>query len=409
MAVLDSYCGQNELFKQYQSGFRRFQKLQRELEEMKKLEARSRGEMDYFIFLLDELRKASLRAGEQEELERRIEILSHAEDIKGSLYASADRLGRSEVNVISLLNEVAQLLAQASRHHPAVSDLLSRIRNNQIDLKDLLKETEKLEEEVQFDPGELSEATARLDLIYGLEKKHQVRTVEELISISSDIENKIVRDGNLEQKINEMEQELSVQHKALRASATSLSLARKNGIKGFEKEVSDRLVQTGMPSAVFRVEVLPTEELGGGGIDTVRFLFSANKGVGPSEISRVASGGELSRLMLSIKSMISRRNLLPTVIFDEIDSGVSGDIAGKVGAIMKKMSAEMQVIAITHLPQIAGKGDHHFCVFKKEVRNVTATQIMKLGQKERVEEIAKMMSNEVVTQAAIRAAKELLN
>ena len=408
MAILDSFAGTTEAFRVYQQGFRRFSKLKGELEDCRKMEARSKGELDYYRFLLDELIKAGLKEGEQEESEQRLDILSHTEEIKSSLFIAAEKSGRAEMNILSLLNEVIIGLISASKYHPVVGDLTSRLKNNQIDLKDILKEIEKLEEEVQFDPEEMQRLTQRIDLIYRLEKKHQVQSVKELFKIIKDIENKINADDNLELKIKSLETELAQIYQGLYQEADLISMARK-GIKlKFEKEVESRLALLGMPASRFIVDISSIKEISIGGVDEVKFLFSANKGVPANDISKVASGGELSRLMLTVKSMVSRKNLLPTIIFDEIDNGVSGDIAGKVGNILKGMSAEMQVIVITHLPQIAGKGEHHYNVYKSEGKDITRILIRKLKNNERVEEIARMISNENITAAAMKTARELL-
>ncbi len=408
IAILDSYALQTEAFKVYQQGFRHYCRLIREVEENRQKEAKSKGELDYFRYLLDELVKAGLKSGEQEEAEQRLGIISHTEEIKSGLFHAAEKTGSAEVNILSLLSEVITGLTSVSRYHPAIENLTSRLKNNQIDIKDILKETEKLEDEIHYDPGESLRLTQRLDLIYNLEKKHQARTVEELLFIIQDIENKLNEDDQLELKIKSLEAELALLHKRLKEEAELISTARKEIRKKFEQEVENRLAQLGMPASRFMVEISDEKEISIGGLEKVRFLFSANKGISPSEVSKVASGGELSRLMLTIKSMVSRKNLLPTIIFDEIDSGVSGDIAGKVGTILKAMSAEMQVIVITHLPQIAGKGSHHYNVYKSESKDITMTLIRKLKSNERVEEIAKMMSNEKITAAAIRTARELL-
>ncbi|MCX6282681.1 MAG: DNA repair protein RecN [Bacteroidetes bacterium] len=408
MAILDSYAGQTEVFKGYQLGFRRYSQMKRELEDYKITEARSKGELDYYRFLLEELVKASLKEGEQEESEQRLDILSHTEEIKGSLFAAAEKVGRAEINILSMLNEVIAGLLTASKFHPAIEELTSRLKNDQIDIKDILKEIEKLEEEVQFDPEEIQRLTQRMDLIYRLEKKHSSPNVGELLKLIKNIENKLNEDDNLELKIKSIEAELEQIYQKLMQEAILISKARKTAKPEFEKEIESRLSQLGMPASKFIVDIISNKEPGTGGLDEVKFLFSANKGIAANEVSKVASGGELSRLMLTVKSMVSRKNLLPTIIFDEIDNGVSGDIAGKVGAILKKMSAEMQVIVITHLPQIAGKGEHHYNVYKSEGIDITTTLMRKLKNSERVEEIARMMSNENISPAALRTAKELL-
>ncbi|MEI7491961.1 MAG: DNA repair protein RecN [Bacteroidota bacterium] len=408
MAILDSYAGQTEAFKEYQQGFRQYSQRKRELEEYKTIEARSKGELDYYRFLLDELVKAGLKEGEQEEAEQRLDVLSHTEEIKGSLFSAAEKVGRAEINILSMLNEVIGGLLTASKYHPAIEDLTSRLKHDQIDIKDILKEIEKLEEEVQFDPEEMQRLTQRLDLIYRLEKKHSLPDIRELLLLIKSIDNKLNEDDNLELKIKSVEAELELMYHKLIQEAAHISGARKTVKQKFEKEVESRLSQLGMPVSKFIVDIISNKELSAGGLDDVKFLFSANKGIAANEVSKVASGGELSRLMLTIKSMVSRKNLLPTIIFDEIDSGVSGDIAGKVGVILKKMSAEMQVIVITHLPQIAGKGEHHYNVYKSEGTDITTTLIRKLKNSERVEEIARMISNENVTPAAMKTARELL-
>jgi len=408
MAILDSYARQTETLKAYQQEYRRYSKLRKDLDELKNREARTKGELDYYRFLLDELLKANLRDGEQEESEQKLEILSHAEEIKSNLFTAAERTGRAEINILSLLNEVILGLISVSRYHPAIDDFTSRLKNNLIDLKDIFKEIEKLEEDIQFDPEEQQRLTQRIDLIYRLEKKHKALNVKELLQIIKDIEDKINTDDNLEQNIKLLESEILHIEKVLYQSAEVISKARKGIRSRFEKEVTDRLTLLGMPASRFIAEIKQLKEISMDGIDEVSFMFSANKGIAASEVSKVASGGELSRLMLAIKSMVSRKNLLPTIIFDEIDNGVSGDIAGKVGNILKGMAADMQVIVITHLPQIAGKGEHHYNVYKSEGRDVTMTLIRKLKSNERVEEIARMMSNENITAAAMKTARELL-
>ncbi len=408
MAILDSYAGQTEAVKIFQQGFKHYSRLTKELEEYRSREAKSKVELDYYRFLLDELLKAGLKAGEQEESEQRLDILSHTEEIKSSLFQAAEKAGRAEMNILSLLNEVINGLVSASKFHPAIEDLAGRLKNNQIDIKDILKEIEKLEEEVQYDPEELQRLTQRLDLIYRLEKKHQVQSLEDLFTVIRNIEVRLSEDHNLELKIRSIEEETMLVHKGLMEDAASVSKARKGIKKKFEEEVESKLAQLGMPVARFMVDITHNKDISIGGLDSVKFLFSANKGIPLSEVSKVASGGELSRLMLTIKSMVSRKNLLPTIIFDEIDSGVSGDIAGKVGSILKTMSAEMQVIVITHLPQIAGKGEHHYNVYKSEGRDISMTLIKKLKSNERVEEIARMMSNENISASAMKTARELL-
>jgi DNA repair protein RecN (Recombination protein N) len=408
MAVLDNYAFQSDEVKLYRHDFRRYTLLKRELEELKNREARSRGELDYTRFLLDELEKANLKENEQEDAEQRLEILAHTEEIKACLFRAAEHIGRAEINMLSLLNEVISNLTAGSKYHPGLLDASERLKNNQIDLKDILKEIEKLEDEVHFNPDEIQQLTQRLDLIYRLQQKHRVNSVNGLIAIIHDLEEKIRADNSLETSIKEAGQELENLADDLSTLAEMISEKRFRIKQEFENEVKQKLAQLGMQASRFVVELTHNEKLSNDGYNEVKFMFSANKGIGLSELSKVASGGELSRLMLTVKSMVSEKNLLPTVIFDEIDNGVSGDIAGKVGNILRQMSEKMQVIVITHLPQIAGKGEQHYNVFKSEDDQMAMTLIRKLKATERVEEIAKMMSNENITPAALRTARELL-
>jgi DNA repair protein RecN (Recombination protein N) len=408
MAVLDNYARQTEEFNSYRHDFKRYISLEKDLGEMRNREARSKGELDYNRFLLEELSKAALKENEQETAERRLEILSHTEEIKAGLFRAAENIGRAEINMLSLLNEVISNLSAGARYHPTLQDTAARLKNNQIDLKDIFKEIEKLEDEIQFDPDEIQQLTHRLDLIYRLQKKHQVNSVGGLLDIARQIEDKIHEDNSLEIAIKETELELENIYHDLSNRAGLISEKRYGVKMEFENEVKLKLAQLGMPAAQFLVEISRNDKLSPDGFNDVKFMFSANKGVGRSELSKVASGGELSRLMLTVKSMVSEKNLLPTVIFDEIDNGVSGDIAGKVGNILRQMSEKMQVIVITHIPQIAGKGEQHYNVFKSEDNDVAMTLIRKLKASERVEEIAKMMSNENITPAALKTARELL-
>jgi DNA repair protein RecN (Recombination protein N) len=267
---------------------------------------------------------------------------------------------------------------------------------------------EKIEQDVDFDQAEINALTTRLDLINHLEKKHNVPDIRGLITIKEQINGKLLEVTSLEDRILAMNNELEQIRQHLFREAEKLSGNRIKVIPDLEEKIRQTLIKLGMQDARIKIELMRLKELTPDGMDTVRFLFSANKGIDLSEISRIASGGELSRLMLSIKSLISKKNLLPTIIFDEIDMGVSGEVAGKVGEILKKMGEFMQVIAITHLPQIAGKGQSHYWVFKSNENNTARTQLKKLDQKERILEIAKMLSNEKVSDAALKTAKELM-
>jgi DNA repair protein RecN (Recombination protein N) len=364
---------------------------------------------DYYHFLWEELEGAQLVEGEQELAEQRLDILSHAEEIKTGLYNALNILSLGDRNITDQLSEITNITHNLSRFHNSLIEISERLRSNQIDLRDISAGMEKIEQEIEFDPEEISNLTARLDLINHLEKKHNVLDIKGLVNVKEEISGKLQEINSLEARIRKVTEEVKQTREQLLDEAEKLSANRKKVIPDLEEKIVQTLIKLGMKDAQIKIELEQLQDLTSDGADTVRFLFSANKGIEMSEIAKIASGGELSRLMLSIKSLISQKNLLPTIIFDEIDNGVSGEVAGKVGDILKKIGESMQVIAITHLPQIAGKGQSHYWVYKTDEGKTTRTQLKKLDQKERVHEIAKMLSNEKVSDAALKTAKELLN
>jgi DNA repair protein RecN (Recombination protein N) len=408
LAVLDNYVRHQAAIQDYKALFRKYSGFHREKTVIQEQLARFRGEQDYYQFLLEEFETANLREGEQEELEKRMEVVTHAEEIKTGLQKSIHLFSGDEGSIVTLLSEIISSLTAVSGYHDDIKAIVERIKSNQIDINDIVSEINHLETVIDFDPAESETLATRLGLIYHLLKKHQAESVSELLTIRQNIESKISKTIDLEEKLNSISEEISTIEKDLKKLAGQISGKRNEGVPKFEQEIRTLLTGLGMPHARFSIGLTTEGELTPDGFDTVRFLFSANKGVQMHDISKVASGGELSRLMLSIKSMITQKNLLPTVIFDEIDSGVSGDIAGKVGNILVGMSERMQVVVITHLPQIAGKGRNHYWVYKKAFKDTTRTLIKKLNDHERVDEIAKMLSNETVTEAAVLAARDLL-
>ena len=409
LEILDDYSNNQDTFLAYRKLYRDHQVMVHKLEKLKASEASMRNESDYLKFLFDELEKANLSNGEQEELEKQLALLSHAEEIKAGLSRSNMILDSTDSNVISMLTEVVASLKGIAGFHSPVADLVDRLETNLIDVKDITGELQRLNDDVYFDPQEIEEVSGRLDTIFRLQKKHQISTIGELIQLKEDLAARLVETESLDNVIDKLQQQTVTAGKKLFTLARKMSAIRVKAIPSFEKEILASLKELGMPSAQFQINCAQETTCSQDGIDRVKFLFSANKGVATNEVAKIASGGELSRLMLSIKSMISRKNLLPTIIFDEIDSGVSGDIAGKVGTILKRMSAPMQVIVITHLPQIAGKGDAHYWVFKEDDNETTCSKIRKLTMDERVEEIAKMVSSDRVTKASFQTAKELIN
>jgi DNA repair protein RecN (Recombination protein N) len=409
LAVLDSYAGIQAKVTAYRSGYSNFSERKKQLTDLKASALKAVGERDYYQFLLDELIKSNLRSGELREVEERLEFLRHAGDIKKCLFNANQLISEKDVNVLALLSEAVHALNGIIKFNSELKNIVERLNTNYIDIKDISGELSVIEDQVNIDPDELATLSQRLDLLYRLLNKHQKSTIEELIILQHDIENKVFDISNLEERIHTLTGEISRLESKLFAKAKAISSERQGTVLKFEKELINKLLQLGISTARFKVELTVDEILSKDGIDKVKLLFSANKGVEISELSTTASGGELSRLMLSVKSMISQKNLLPTIFFDEIDNGVSGEIAGKVGNILKQMGEKMQVIAITHLPQIAGKGNHHYWVYKSEKNQITNTFIKQLSLQDRVEEIAKMLSNEIVTEAAFQTAKELLN
>ena len=408
LAVLDNYSDNIQIIQQYHDHFAYFEQLKKEVEELLRRETLARKDNDYYQFLWNELEMANLTKGEQEATEQRLEILSHAEEIKTGLLQALDILSLGEQNITDQLSGITNITNNLSRFHSALNIIGDRLRSNQIDLRDIASSMEKIEQDIDFDPAEIGTLTARLDLINRLEIKHNSNDIKGLLAIKDQINGKLIEVTSLEDKIMVMNKELEEIREYLFNEAEKLSVNRRRVIPELEEKIRKTLMKLGMQDARIKIELIRLEDVTPDGIDTVRFLFSANKGIGLSEISRIASGGELSRLMLTIKSLISQKNLLPTIIFDEIDMGVSGEVAGKVGDILRKMGDSMQVIAITHLPQIAGKGQSHYWVFKSNENNTARTQLKKLDSKERVQEIAKMLSNENVSEAALKTAKELM-
>ncbi len=409
LAVLDGYIGHEEDVMLYKKDFKYYRKLQVELEELQANEQKSKSDFDYFQFQFEELEKANLIEGEQGNLEAALEIQTHAEEIKFALGHAAKAINEDEFNVIDSLTEIRNNLRKAAKYHPELQQITERIEANLIDLKDVSSELLSIDSKVHFDAREIEDSKSRLDLIYHLEQKHNVRSVAELIGIKEQISEKLSSINSIEDKIESLKKEINVFYDKLLKLAKRISDSRNGSIPSIETKIVSMLKQLGMPNARFSIINKEMEELGIDGLDKVRYFFNANKGSEMNEVAKIASGGELSRLMLSIKSLISGKKLLPTIIFDEIDNGVSGEVAAKVGKILADMSESIQLIVITHLPQIAGKGKHHYKVSKETDENKTHSQIKLLNQNERVVEIAKMISGDRISEVAMQNAKILLS
>lgn len=408
LSVVDAVAGNKNLLKQYKEYYSQLLNLKKELEEAIIQNQKAKAELDYLVFIIDEFRKAALKPGEQETLEEELDIQSHAEEIKTRLYNALLLLSEDEENIIRHLKEVLNQVNVASHHYPDLKSLVERLDSCLVEIKDISEVISDTSEKITFSPERMELLNERLGLIYKLEQKHHVKTVEELISLSDDFESRIAGIESLDKKVEELESLINQKYLVINDLAGKLSNQRKGVTKSIEESILETIAQLGIKDATFLVEWKELSEPGRDGKDEVRFLFSANKGGIPDDIARIASGGELSRLMLAVKSLISTNNLLPTIVFDEIDTGISGDIAGKVGAILRSISKNMQVIAITHLPQIAALSEEHFKVQKISDANTTWSVINKLNKDEQIDELALMISGNHKAQGAREAAIELI-
>jgi len=408
MMVVDICAGNQGNLLKYRHSYRDYRKITSDLHEAELAVEKSKTDLDYYQFQFEQLYKASLIETEQEELEKELELLTHAEEIKSGLSNVTELLNGDTSSSLIQTKTTIGLITKMIHFLPEAKDLAQRLESLYVDLKDIAQDIAWIEEKVEFDPERISTISSRLDLIYSLQQKHHVQSVKELIEIRDSLDLKIRTISLNEEELIRLSQLKELKYAEVVASAQDLSDERSSVVGDIEARVSSQLLLLGMPNSKFKVEISLEDIPGTNGMDRVSFLFTANKNGMLYEISKVASGGELSRLMLAIKALISRSKALPTIIFDEIDSGVSGDIADRMGIILKEISADMQVINITHLPQIAARGDHHFLVYKQDSANDTTTRLKRLTKDERVEELAKMLSGENITAAAILNAEELL-
>lgn len=406
---VDTIANNNTELNSYSKCFEEYIKLQKELSELQKQAANSNDDLDYIRFQYDTLLQAKLVDGEQEELEEELEILEHAEEIKEQLYRASMLFDSDEGGVISNIKQILQSLRQASRNYSGAEELADRTESTLIEIKDIFAETTNAAESINFNPERLEQVNERLDTIYSLQKKFKTDSVAGLITTMEQYGKQLDMAGSFDYIIEEVEKRLKNVEKALKKSADNLTSTRKKSASVIEKDISKMLVPLGIPNIQFHIDIQLKEIYDETGQDDIRFLFSANKAVPMQELSTVASGGELSRVMLSIKSLLAGAKTLPTIIFDEIDTGVSGAIADKMAQMMHQLCRNgHQVLAITHLPQIASYGEHHYKVYKEDNDDATRTGIMLLNRDERIIEIAQMMSGTSLSQAAIENAKSLI-
>jgi DNA repair protein RecN (Recombination protein N) len=408
LAVIDVLASNSNLLTQYRSLFQLLQNSKRELEELKLKQSTADRENDYHSFLFAELDEAELKENEFEETEIFLKRLNHAEAIKKALTGIYFNLSLSDHPLVQQIKLSGQLLEPYKSYHKTFPDILQRLASVQIELQDIADEVESMNEEIQFDDEQIEKLNERIHLGYKLFKKHAVSSTTDLIGIRERLRNKIHETLNIAEEIHRREKLVTLQIKEVTAAARVLSSNRNAEISGLETKVNALLKKVGMPNARIRV-LSSTTDLNERGIDNIEFLFDANKNDRFEPLKKVASGGELSRLMLCIKSLVAQSMDTPTLLFDEIDSGISGEAARQVGIILKELSQRRQVICITHQPQIAAKGDTHFYVYKELKGETINVKIRVLDSEERIINIAKMISGEKPTAAAIENARELVN
>ncbi|RUA26735.1 MAG: DNA repair protein RecN [Bacteroidetes bacterium] len=409
LQLLDNYAGLTKRLIKYRKDYLIYKGLTKELDEIESKERKAKAEKDFLQFQFDELEKANLVEGEQQSIEDDLQVLNHAEEIKSHLYEADNNLQFDDNSVLNSLSSILSSIQSISSYHDDYNTLSKRLDIVFIELQDIAQEIESLKENVDFDPLRLEELNQRNDLLNRLLQKHIVNSVEELITLKEEIENKLLSFEKIDEDKSSLQKKITVLFDDLVKQADEIHEKRKKVIPEVQKEVEKSLASLGMKSAQFVVELEKMEQLSVTGRNKLQFLFSANRGMEVGPISKIASGGELSRLMLTLKNVLTAKKSLATMIFDEIDTGVSGDIANMVGNMMKSMGEKMQIIAITHLPQIAGKANSHYKVYKQEDEEHTYSSIKKLNNEERIEELSLMISGTVGSKAATATARELMN
>lgn len=407
--VLDILAHNDAALEKYHTCYHEWKRIDKELSELMALAEKSRSDEDFIRFQLEQLEEAQLTEGEQDELEQESEVLSHSEEIKAGLYRIEQSFFSDEGGLLSYLKDNLNTLNNLQKVYQPAKELAERMESAYIELKDISLEVSSQGESIEFNPARLEEVNDRLNLIYSLQQKHRVQTLDELISLTEEYRNKLTDITSYDERIAELTDLKEEQFKQVKQQAEVLTKARTVAAREVEKQLAARLVPLGMPNVRFQVEMGLKKEPGVQGEDTVNFLFSANKNGMLQNISSVASGGEIARVMLSIKAMIAGAVKLPTIVFDEIDTGVSGEIADRMADMMQEMGdRNRQVISITHLPQIAARGRAHYKVYKKDSDTETNSHIRRLTDDERVEELAHMLSGATLTEAALSNARSLL-
>lgn len=407
--TIDCVASSNNIIKEYEETYDKWVESERRLKQLREEAARSQSDQDFLAFQLQQLEEAALESGELEELEEEQQTLAHAEDIKAALCRASGVLSNDEVDVSSVLRQAVEALQDAGEYLNNAAELADRLDSARIEIDDVISEVEGEADGVEFDPRRLEYVDDRIGTIMSLLKKHHAETVEELIEKTTQMRQTLDTIENADENIAEQEARVKVARKALVEAAARLTEVRRKAAAEIEKGLVESMHGLGMPSVQIILEFARRQHPDRSGLDAVRFLFSANKSVAPQDVAQTASGGEIARLMLSLKALIAQKKNMPTIIFDEIDTGVSGTMAERMGQVMDAICSHAQVLCITHLPQIAALGDHHFRVYKEENELGTFSHIVPLTSDERVKEIANMLSGAQLTPEALANARKLLS
>jgi DNA repair protein RecN (Recombination protein N) len=408
LKLLDASSGNKASLQVYQECFNTLKSLGKELELMKEEQARLIQEEDFLRFQFTELDELNLREGEETELEAEILKLQHAGEIREQFAQAIDAMDDDQHGAVNSLRRAIQALNGVANYSRKASELGERLASLNIELKDILESSEQSIEEIESDPSKLQSLESRLDKVNHVLHKHRLSSVKDLLELKNSFDERLQLVGSISFKTNELQAKLDKAYNDVIAHGQKISERRKSVIPSLEKDSHELLQQLGMPKAILQIEIEDKQNPDLTGINSVKLMFSANAGHAPQELSKVASGGEFSRLMLTLKKIIARSVAMPTIVFDEIDTGVSGAIADRMGEMFESMSQDMQVLVITHLPQIAGKGHDHLKVVKAEEGKRVSSKLIRLNEKERIAEIASMLSGKELTEAAVSHAKTLL-
>ena len=408
LQVLDTLADNKNLREEYVTAYSDFRQLKKKFQQLKEKAETDSAEKDYIQFQFNQLNDAKLKADEQTELEKEQEILAHLEEIKTKLYTIEQLLQQEDKGIITSLKESLNIALSLNKVYPFSKEIRERVETAYLDLKDMFLDINNQQEKLELDPERLEWINERLDLLYSLQQKHKVDSTNALIALRDQLEAQLQEIENYDEELAQLQKQLETAKNRVGLLAEKLTKTRQKAAIHLEKSLIEKVSVLGMPFMRFSCQIIQKETPDKSGVDDISFLFSANKNGELKPVAQTASGGEISRLMLGIKALVASSTALPTIIFDEIDSGVSGEVADKMAAIMQQMGKVMQVIAITHLPQIAAKGDSQFFVYKEEKDKFTETHIRPLTDEERIKEIAQMLSGSKLTDAAIENAKELL-